>query len=587
MPPGVDVRTASVQVREMARRIYAESEDERVSGMEALAVPLWRSAGGERSGSIFAVMGAAVFLVLLIACMNASGILFSHATSRGRELSIRAALGAGRTRLVSLLLAETTLLALLGGALGLGAAVIGVRQALRLAPPSVPTILDVRLNATVLAAALGISVLASVASGLVPALHASRRSVTGGLNEGSHQATSGRGGRRLRRGLVVAELALSLTLLVAAGLTIRGFQRQLSTDPGFDASNLLTFTVRLPASRYGDPAQVDQYFQEARSRIEALPGAVSASTTSLLPLGAGGFSLYRAFLVEGEPEPPQGALHDASWVEVDPEYFRTLGLRPQKGRAFSTDDQLGAPPVIMVNTVLAHRMSPEGPLVGRQIRSYYDENLPRTVVGVVPDIQLDGMAGREEPMVFVPRSQSPRRAMAFMIRTAGDPHSLVGDVRRTMAELDADVALDGLGTLREAHRTDLAGVRFLSTLFGAFGLLALILSMSGVYGLVSHSVTRRTQEIGVWMAMGAPPGRVRARVVSEAAVLALLGVGIGLALAYASSRVLSAVLFGLPGLDPTTFASLAAFLAFATLGAAWLPARRATRVDPVEALRLG
>jgi predicted permease len=259
LQPGIDAVTADGQVREMARRIYADPEDERDEGIEAQVIPLWRAEAGEESGGIFSVMGAAVLLVLLIACMNASGILLSHATSRVRELSIRSALGADRARLVLLLLVETGIVALLGGAAGVAGAVFGLRQLLRLVPAEVPSLLGVELNPPVVAAALGISLVSALVAGLVPAIHASRKSVTGGLKEGSHQATAGVGGQRFRKGLVVAELALSMMLLVAAGLTVRGFQRQLASDPGFESSGLLTFSVRLPASRYGEAAQIDQF----------------------------------------------------------------------------------------------------------------------------------------------------------------------------------------------------------------------------------------------------------------------------------------------------------------------------------------
>jgi ABC-type antimicrobial peptide transport system permease subunit len=279
-------------------------------------------------------------------------------------------------------------------------------------------------------------------------------------------------------------------------------------------------------------------------------------------------------------------LYDASWVEVDHEFFSTLGILSTEGRVLSADDRSDAPPVIVVNETLAERMSREEPVLGHQIRSFYDENLPRTVVGVVPDIQFDGITGREEPVVLVPRSQSPSRAMAFMVRTSGDPMALVPEVRQAMSELDRDVALDRMRTLRDAHRADLSSVRFISTLFGGFGVLALILSLSGVYGLVSQQVSRRTQEIGVRIALGATTGRVRADVVAETGVLAGVGVVLGLGLSLASSRVLSAVLFDLPAMDKAGLAGPALLLGLAALGAAWIPARRASAVDPVEALRL-
>lgn len=390
----------------------------------------------------------------------------------------------------------------------------------------------------------------------------------------------------MRQGLVVVEVALSLTLLVGAGLTVRGFQRQIATDPGFEADDLISFTVRLPATRYGDDALVDAFYAQARDRLEGHPVVQSATVTSRLPLGAGGLSLVRAFGFEGEPMPPEGVTYNAAWIEVDPAWFATLDVRPRQGRAFSDEDRGETEPVAIVTESMARRMGAGDDVLGRRIRSVYDENVLRTVVGVVPDIQINGVARPDPfPAVFVPRAQSVRRSMGVMVRVAGDPEDAVPVLRDVMSEIDADVALAELQSLRRAHAADLAGIRFLTTLFGSFGVLALLLAVGGVYGLVAHSVSRRQQEIGVRMAMGANAGAVRRAVLGESLVTSGIGVVIGLAMAYLAGQVLSAGMSGVAVPELSTYVGVALVLVASVLVATWIPAMRATKVDPVRALR--
>lgn len=584
---GVEVDEASEQIRAMARTIYSRPGiDERDVGTEAMAVSLRIAAAGDDPGPLFATLGGAVGFVLLIVCLNASGLLLVRAWGRTRELSLRSALGAGQGRLRLIVLGESALLALVGGALGGVLGVVGLQRAFSMAPPEITALGDPGLNIPVISVGLGISLLAALVAGGVPAARASRLSVAEALKEGAAHASPGRSSTRMRRGLVIAEVALSLALLVGAGLTVRGFQRQIATEPGFDASDLLAFTVRLPEARYGDDALVAGFYREATERLERHPEIVSASVSSRLPLDAGGLSLGRSFIFDGDAPPPDGPTWAAAWIEVDPEWFETLGIQPADGRAFGSGDRADTELVAIVNERMASRMSPDEPIVGRRIRSVYDEDLPRTVVGVVPDVQIRGVSrAQRQPVVFVPRTQSVRRSMGFLVRTTDDPSGLVPTVRRTMSELDPDVALDGLGTLRDAHAADLAGIRFLTTLFGTLGLLALILAVGGVYGLVSHSVAQRRQEIGVRMAMGASITRVRRSVLGESALLAGVGLAIGLVLAYGAGRVLAAAMSGVAVLEVSTYVGVVVVLAGAVLAATWFPAVRATRVDPVEALR--
>ena len=386
----------------------------------------------------------------------------------------------------------------------------------------------------------------------------------------------------------MAEVALSFALLVGAGLTIRGFERQISTDPGFEASNLLWFTRRLPGSRYGEEALVEAYYEEAIARLQRHPGILAATSTSRLPLGAGGFGLFRSFIFDGAAAPPEGTEYGAGWVEVDPRYLETMGVELSEGRGFTVDDAGHGDLVAIVNERLARQMSPNESIVGKRIRSFYDENLPRTVVGVVPDLQFTGVSrAQRSALVLVPRSQSARASMAFLVRTADDPNAMIPVGRQAMGELDSDIALEALQSLRDAHHADLAGIRFLTTLFGTFGALALALALavSGVYGLVPYSVSQRTQEIGVRMAMGATSAAVRASVLRESALLASVGVGIGFAVAYGGGRLLAAGMVGIATLEISRFVAVALLLALSVMLASWIPATRATRVDPVDALR--
>jgi putative ABC transport system permease protein len=587
MTDGVEVSLASDQIVSMARTLYSDaSVDSRDEGTEAVVIPLRASEAGSETAAIFSVMAVAVFLVLLVACLNASGLLLTRSWGRARELSLRAALGAGRARLAIILFGESLILALLGGALGVSLAVFGLRQVVRSLPIGGLDLTGISLNGPVVASALLMSVVAALLAGIVPALRASRVSVAEALKEGGSNASEGLSRSRLRRALVVAQLALSLSLLVSAGMTVRGFQRQISTDPGFDQSNLLTFTVRLPGARYTEAALVDAYYREAVDALEARPGILAASSTSRLPLGAGGFGLFRSFMFDGATPPPEGVEYPGAWVEVDESYFRTLGIEPLEGRSFADTDDRTAPLVAIVNRRMARLMSPDESIVGRSIRSYWDENLPRTVVGVVDDLQFDGLVRDEsEALVLVPRAQAVRTAMAFLVRTEGDPGSRVAEIRDVLGALDPDVALDAMQTLGDAHASDLAGVRFLTTLFATFGVGALLLAISGVYGLISYSVSQRTQEIGIRMALGASSGTVRTGVLAEGAMLAGAGLAIGAVLAYGFSRLLAAALFGLADIDPATFVAVALALAASAVAASWFPAVRATRVDPMAALR--
>lgn len=585
IPPGADPGEISGLVRERARAIYsAEDIDERDIGTEAMVLSMRAAEGGEEAGALFATLGTAVFLVLLIACMNASGLLLTRAWARARELSVRAALGASRGRLAAALLGESLVLAILGGAAGLWLGHVLLVRGLAAIPPTILPEADVQMNLSVFVVAAAVSVFAALLAGIVPAIHATRISLVAAMKEGSGGGIS-RSSTSLRRGLIIGEIALSLALLVSASNAVAGFQRQIAADPGFDAENLVAFGLRLPASRYEGGDAIDDFMRRALDGLVRHPDVSGATLTSTPPLGAPGTSLYRAFIFDGDPEPPDGPDYGALWIEVDPGFFETLGVQVREGRGFGDDDDESGQPVAIVNARMAALMSGGGNMLGREIRSFYDENVNRVVVGIVPDIQINGVSRpQRQRVVFVPRRQAVRREMSFLVRTTVAPEEMLAPVRSIMAGLDSDVALSDLQSLRDAHAADLAGIRFLTALFAAFGVLALAMAVSGVYGLISYSVSLRTREVGVRMAMGATTASVRWAVLRETATLALIGLVAGLPLAYGGARVLAAGMDGVALIRPQTFVVVSLVLSAAVVAASWAPAGRATRVDPIEAL---
>jgi predicted permease len=585
LAPGVGVESASEQLRTMARAQYVDARDERDRGMEAEVSPLRAGKVNSAEQNIFLLMGMAVSFVLLIASLNASGLIMTHLSARSRELSLRTALGAGRGRIVGQLLMESVTLAAAAGVVGTVMAVVGVRGLVRFGPPEMATLLDVQVNGAVLAGAVGISLLASLLAGLAPAMRASKASPAEAMKEGSAQVGTGRSSQRLRNGLVIAEVAVSVMLLTGAGLTIRSFQAQFNADPGFEPEGIVSFTTRIPATRYADDAQVRGFFAETVRRLESVPGVGAASAASLLPLGVSSMNLNRAFVFEGASPPPQGVEYSARWVEIDENYLPVLGVGPDRGRAITRDDRDGTEPVVLINQAMASRLDDGSELLGRRIRAHHDEQLPRTIVGIVPDLQLDGIRGPPQPAVFVPASQSPSRSMVVFVRTSMDLAAILPGIRGAMSGLDRDVALEGIRTLSDSHRMGLGGIRFIMSLFGAFGFMALVIAVSGIYGQVAYSVSQRTREIGIRMAVGATAAGVQGSIVREGARLAGIGIVVGSGMALGFAKLMSSALFGLSWLDAPTFLTVIGTLAASALVASWVPARRASNIDPLAALK--
>jgi putative ABC transport system permease protein len=532
------------------------------------------------------VMMAAVGFVLLIGCANVSNLMLARATGRQREIALRAALGASRTRIVRQLLTESVLLSLLGGALGV---LIGfwVVDIIRTANPGeaarfVPGWNHVGINLPVLTFTLALSVLSGVLFGLAPAWQLSKPDLNSALKEGGRPGTSG--SHRLRGMLVVSEIALSLMLLVSAGLLIRSFLQLITTNPGFSSDNLLTMSLVVPAAKYKDEPQRVAFYSELVRRVGELPGVELAAAVNHLPLG--GSNSSEAFLVEGLPEPPPGQDFVGRYRVCTPDYFKTMGIAVLKGRAFNEQDKLGSLPVVIVNETLARTYWPNTDPIGKRMRypGPLDKNPWMQVAGVVQDVKHEMNLPITEDF-YVPHAQDGWQSMVIVAKTKVDPATMAAPIRGQVREMDKDQPVFDVHTMGEVRAISLALHRFSSIMLSIFAGVALLLAAIGIYGVMSYAVTQRTQEIGIRMALGARAMDVVKLVVGNGMLLALIGVAVGLAGAFGLTRVLASLLVGVTPTDAITFATVTFGLLLIALVACYVPARRATKVDPLIALR--
>ncbi|UCC84256.1 MAG: ABC transporter permease [Gemmatimonadota bacterium] len=583
--PGQTIDEARVHLQTIAARIEREWPQLR-EGISADLVPLSQRVIGDEVRTILWVMLGAVAFVLLIGCVNLANLLLARATGRGREVAIRTAMGAGRGRLIRQLLSESVVLALAGGILGVLLSVGGIRILVALAPADVPRIDGVGLNTMVLAFALLVSLASALIFGLLPALRATSLGPARALADAAFGSTRGQRGRRTLGALVAAELALAVVLLAGAGLMLRSVAGLRDVDPGIEVENMLTFKLTLPPARYERGRPVADAYARLRERLEAVPGVESATVTSALPLGGGGFILFRAHLPEGRPEPPDGEEVRANWDVVQPGYFATMGLPLVAGRDFTETDDEGSVPVMIVNREFARDMfGSVGDALGARVRSWRDENIYREIVGIVENVRYFGAGDEIRGVVYVPHRQVTWRFMAVAVRTATDPENVAAAVRAAVRDFDPNVAQDSFTTMSQTFEDSVAERRFAATLLTTFASLALALAAMGIYGVLSYAVTQRTREFGVRMALGARAADVRLMVLREAGVSVLIGIGLGLAGAVAITRVMSGMLFGVSATDPLTFGGAIVVLVTTALAASWMPAARATRVDPMQAMR--
>jgi putative ABC transport system permease protein len=580
--PGVTVEQGQAEMDAVAARLVAEYPNFG-KGWGVSVVPLRDQLAGEIRPALLVILGAVGF-VLLIACVNVANLLMARAAGRRKEMALRAALGAGRLRIVRQLLTESLLLALTGGALGLLLSYWCVGALVALSPPNLIGAGAVGINMTVLLFTLSVSLLTGVAFGLAPAFEASRLNLNVSLRESGRGSVGvGRAGR-VRSVLVVAEIGLALVLLVGAGLMVRSFMRLQAVNPGFDAGNLLTMRVMLPQTKYPEAVGQLQFFRRATERVGALPGVRSVSAVSALPFADLGAAT--SFTVEGRPAPAAGERLTTDVRVADENYFRTMNIPVVKGRTFTEQEAVEDRRVAVVNEALARKYFAGEDAVGKRILvNMSSEPVPTEIVGVVGDARYDKLDGELRPMVYWTPPRLTYPTMTLVVRTSGDPESLSQPAVREIQALDKDQPVADVRTMESWVADSTARARFGTLLLGAFAVAALVLASVGIYGVISYSVTQRGNEIGVRMALGAQARDVLRMVVGQGMRLVVFGVVLGLVGALALTRVMSGLLYGVAATDPATFAANALLLAAVSLVACYIPARRATRVDPLTALR--
>jgi putative ABC transport system permease protein len=577
---GVTLEQAADEARAVAARLAEAHPEENMGRGFRLA-----GAHEEMVGSLrptLLVLLAAVGFVLLIACANVANLLLVRASRRGRELAIRVALGAGRGRVVRQLLTESLLLSTLGGAAGLLFAMWGVALISSFVPSDVPRFGEAGLDPAVLLFTLAASVLTGVVFGLAPALQASRVDLNESLKEGGRGSTEG-GKGRVRAALVIAEVAVSLVLLVGAGLLVKSFVRLRATDPGLDPRGVLTAAVALPETRYSKDEQITGFYERVLGRVAALPGVEASAAVMPLPLGDSNMST--TFYVGGRPDPGPGAQPSSAARVITPDYLRAMGIPLVRGRAFTERDTAEAPMVILINEELARQHFPgEDPLGKRLVLGLND--IDGEIVGVVGSVRHRRLSTAAGPEYYVPLRQVPFGSLSLVVRArTDDPAQLAASLRAAVGEIDRELPVYRVRTMGALVAESVARQRFSMTLLAAFAALALVLAAVGVFSVMSFLVTQRTHEIGIRMALGAQARDILRMVVGGGMTLTVAGVSVGLLAAFGLTRLMSSLLYEVSATDPYVFAGVALLLALVALAACLVPALRATKVDPMEALR--
>jgi putative ABC transport system permease protein len=586
LKPGVMLRRAEQDTSVITERLAREYPRE--TGFGVKLTPLREQIVGDIRPVLLLLFGAAGF-VLLIACANVANLQLARASTRQKEIAIRTALGASRGRLLRQLLTESVLLALIGGAMGLLLALWGIELLTRLGPAGVPQGTVVRVDSTVLAYSLALSLITGILFGLAPALQPTPKRLSESLKEGGRNSAAGESGLRLRRLLTVSEVALSMILLMGAGLLIRSFVGLLQVNPGFETRNTLTARFDLPKYSYPEATKQAAFYTQVMERIKALPGVTAIGATDELPPTMGRHT--NTFSIEGRAPIDQSnqslAVQDRLTTA---DYFRAMGIPLIAGRVFSDTDDGSATPVALINQTFAHRFFPNENPIGQHLR-FGSVNPWITIVGIVGDVRGFGLDKQPNSEIYLPYQQqkflpyNPLPRMHLVVRAAGDPNGIAAAVLGSVRELDKDLPLPQARTMETVLAASIAERRANMLLLGVFALIALILAGVGIYGVISYSVAQRTQELGIRMALGAQSLDVITLVVRNGMRLVLMGIAIGLTGAFALRRVLSNLLFGVSATDPLTLAVVALLLMVVALLACYVPARRAARVDPMVALR--
>jgi putative ABC transport system permease protein len=584
LAPGVTFDQAQAELSAIARRLeqsYPEAND----GMGVLLEPLRASIVGDVRQPLLVLLGA-VALVLLIACANIANVLLVRGTARRAEMAVRAALGASRRQLAMQVGAESLLLALAGGTLGVLAAYVGLKGLVGLAPPSLPRLDAIRLDGSVLGVTAAVTVLCGMLFGLVPALDAGGRGPAEAIKQGGRGTVGGSAAERLRPVLVVSQFALAVMLLAGAGLMLRSFAKMQDVDPGFDATHVALVELAVPARKYETPEQINAFYEELLSSLRATPGVESADAISNFVLGR--LPNSASIVIEGVELPPALERLPVAFDGVTPGFVRTSRMRLLSGRGLLPTDRQGAPRVALVSETMVRTFLRGADPVGARFAFGMPDSAEGwiTIVGVVADARRSGPVEPVRPYVLLPHAQYTTRQLDILIRATGEPLALLPQVRAAVRAIDAAQPITGVRTLEQAFGETVAPRRFLMVLLSIFGGAACALAAIGIYGVMAYAVAQRTREIGVRIALGAPPGRVQRLVITQAMAQAGIGLVLGVAGALLLGGQIRAQLFGVAPGDPTTLVATVGLLALVALLASWLPARRAAAVDPTTAMRV-
>lgn len=582
LKPGVPLQQAQTEMDGIASRLEKEYPDTN-KDVGIRLVSLQKELVEGEQPRLLLLFGA-LLTVLLITCANLAGLMSARASARQRESAIRSALGAGRRRLVRQMLTESMLMVLLGGGLGVLVAYLGVKALLAIYPTSPAAWTEFGIDRAALLFTLVISLLVGVLFGLMPALQFSRTQLNETLKE-SNRGTAGRGTERLRSVLVTVQIALALILLTVGGLLFRSMQQLQQVNPGFNPDQLLTMQLALPRTKYPEEEQRARFFEEVLAQVTALPEVKTAAVASQLPfLGENSAS---SFQIVGGPQLPRGETIDTNRRTVSADYFQTLGVQLLRGRTFDRRDTAQAPRVVIINEAMARKFWPNDEPLSRYLT--FNSSTQYEIVGVVSNAKHSSLQEEDEPQAYTSHQQVPSRTMDLAVRANyafdREPSALINSIRQSVNKIDPEQAIYNIGTMEQRLSESIAPQRFVALLLSLFATLALIQALIGIYGVMSYAVTQRRQELGIRMALGAEPGNILSLVLRRGMKLTLIGIGLGLIGAVASTRLVQDMLFGIKPFDPVTFAAMTLLLIGISLVACLLPARRATKVDPMNVLR--
>lgn len=582
LKPGVTIEQAQSEISVIAQRIE-QQHPQTNKEYGAHLVSITDEIVGEIRPTLWIVFGAVIF-VLLVACANVANLLLARSTVRYKEITIRSAIGAGRSQLVRQLLTESLLLSLIGGGIGLMLAVWGTSLVASVGSKLNPMLQDVHVDMRVLLFTLGISIITGIVFGLAPALQSSNPNLTESLKEGGRGSGSSGSRNRLRSVLVVAEIAMTLVLLVCAGLLMRTVMRLQNVDTGFNAQNVLAMNIGLPAIKYPKPADRVSFYKQVTDRIAALPGVKAAGTTSVLPL-SDNFD-GRGLLVEDHPK-PRGEEITVDLYVTTPGYLKAMEIPLLTGRSLTEQDVTDSPNILLINKTMAAQLWPNENPIGKRVSFPGSEKRPepwRTVVGIVSDVSQYALDKKAPMQIYVPLPQFPTSFNSIVVKTEGDPTAMTSVIKREIQAIDKDQAVFNLTTLEQLHGESMLLRRFFMMLLLVFAAVALVLAAVGIYGVMSYVASQRTHEIGIRMALGAQAKDVLKLIIGNGMILALIGVAMGLAGAFALTRLLAGLLFGVAATDSLTFICVSVGLIAIALVACYIPARRATKVNPLVAL---